>query len=208
MADKTPNGDWVDPLGAAIPQRHVKPTDKKRDAMVERLFKKSQAVHQKLAELRAAIDQQVDAFLDSSAASAGVACDNPGGNYTFSNFSGNRRLMIKTNACIDFDERLQFAKEKIDSCLNRWSDGGNSNLKAVVFDAFQVDLKGRVDIKRILRLRKLDIKDKEWKQAMELITEAITITGRKTGTANGRQSAWIWPGSVGTDHEPRPTKAA
>jgi hypothetical protein len=134
MADKKKNGDWIDSMGAAIPPRHIKKIDKKRDAMVERLFKKAEAIHPKLVGLRTGIDQQVDAFLDASAADAGVGCNNPGGNYTFPNFSGNRRLMIKTNACIDFDERLQFAKAKIDSCLERWSEGGDPNLKAVVFD--------------------------------------------------------------------------
>jgi hypothetical protein len=180
MADKKPNGDWLDSLGSGVPPRHVKPVDKKRDAMVERLYKQAEAVHQKLAYLRAEIDKQADIFLAASAAESGTVFLNPGGNYTFVNFTGNRRLMIKSNACIDFDERLQFAKVKIDSCLDRWSNGGDPNLRAVVFDAFQVDLKGRVDIKRILRLRKLQIKDKEWLAAMELITQAITVTGRKT----------------------------
>ncbi|MEN8134301.1 MAG: DUF3164 family protein [Thermodesulfobacteriota bacterium] len=194
MADKKQNGDWIDSMGDAVPARHVQKTDKKRDAMVERLFKKAQTVHQQLAALRSLIDRQVDYFLTASAAEAGMELNNPGGNYTFPNFSGNRRLIIKTNACIDFDERLQFAKTKIDSCLDRWSKGGDSNLRAVVFDAFQVDLKGRVDIKRILRLRKLQIKDREWREAMDLITVAITITGRKTychfQVRKNRDSEW------------------
>ena len=194
MADKRENGDWLDSQGAAIPQRHIKPTDKKRDRMVEQLFKKAETVHNKLVELRGGIDQQVETFLLASAAEAGVDFNNPGGNYTFSNFTGNRRLMIKTNATIDFDERLQFAKEKIYSCLDRWGKDGNKNLRVVVSNVFKTDKKQWVDVKGILGLRKWKITDREWLEAMDLITESITITGRKTychfQVRKNRDSEW------------------
>jgi hypothetical protein len=95
-------------------------------------------------------------------------------------FSGRKRIQIKINKVIEFDERLQLAKQKIDDCLERWSQGANDNLKAVVFDAFKVDRKGNVDTKRILGLRKLKINDRAWKEAMELITQAVTITGTRS----------------------------
>ncbi|MDH5524472.1 MAG: DUF3164 family protein [Desulfobulbaceae bacterium] len=182
MATKDKNGVWIDSTGASVPARYIKPIDKKRDAMVERLITEAKRISERLDKLRGAIDVEVEKFLAQSAEDAGADCLNPGGNYIFSNFSGDRRLQIKTCACIDFDERLQFAKETIDKCLDRWSEGGNANLRAVVFDAFKVDIKGQVDVKRILGLRRLKIKDAEWEQAMELISNAITITGRKTYT--------------------------
>ena len=46
----------------------------------------------------------------------------------------------------------------------------------------KVDTKGKVDAKRILSLQKLDIKDETWQKAMSLISEAITVTGRKQYT--------------------------
>ena len=89
------------------------------------------------------------------------------------------KCLVKVAKFIEFDERLHFAKKLIDQCLSRWSQGAHHNLKAVVYDAFKVDDKGKLDTKRILGLRKLAISDEDWKKAMELISNSVTICGRK-----------------------------
>ncbi len=53
------------------------------------------------------------------------------------------------------------------------------NLQAVIKEAFQVDKKGEIAKSRILGLRRYNIKDKKWSEAMELIDEAIQITSTK-----------------------------
>lgn len=56
--------------------------------------------------------------------------------------------------------------------------------------AFRVNKGGHVDVNQVLSLRKLDIKDAEWQEAMKAIADAITVVGKaeyirfyeKTGT--------------------------
>lgn len=179
MAQKDKDGSWIDPQGKAIPVKYIDPVEKRRDRMVEKLFKKALAVQKSLADLKALSLDEIHSYLQWLAGQYGEETLNPGGNYELKTFAADKQIRIKVNKVIEFDERLQLAKRKIDNCLERWSDGSNENLKLVVFEAFKVDRKGNVDTLRVLSLRKLKIKDTEWLAAMELITEAITVTGTR-----------------------------
>jgi hypothetical protein len=180
MSVKDEKGNWIDGVGAAIPPKYIDPVDKKRDQLVEKELKAALLMQDRLAAFKKTVLGDIGKYLDWLAAKHGEETLSPGGNYMLTGFSGNKRLQIKVNKVIEFDERLQLAKKKIDACLERWSQGANDNFKVVVFDAFKVDRKGNVDTKRILGLRKLKIKDAEWVAAMDLITEAITITGNRS----------------------------
>lgn len=179
MPKKDKRGRWIDAAGNPIPVKYVDPVDKRRDAMVERLFKQALQAQDKLTKFKQVVLAEIETYLDWLAERNGEESLNPGGNYELKTFSGDKQVKIKVNRILEFDERLQVAKTKIDNCLEKWSDGANENLKAVVFDAFKVDRKGNVDTKRILGLRNIKIKDKEWLAAMKLITDAITITGTR-----------------------------
>jgi hypothetical protein len=45
--------------------------------------------------------------------------------------------------------------------------------------AFDVDQKGRINVKEILGLRKLKIRNKKWQKAMDLIDDARTVMSNK-----------------------------
>lgn len=179
MANKNSKGHWLNGTGEAVPVKYVPIIDRKRDAMVEKLMKRAEDVSRRLSELRELVDDEVAKFLAEAAKEHNLT-PNEGGNYWFTGFSGDIRLEIKVGKLIDFDERLKFAKQKLDACIERWSEGANDKLKLIVFDAFKTDTKGQLDTKRILGLKKLKIEDAEWKEAMELIAQAITVTGTKT----------------------------
>jgi hypothetical protein len=178
MAKVDQKGRWIDSTGVGVPAKYIKPLEKKRDAMVEKLHKKALALQAKMTAFRAEFDAEVEHYLNQVATEVG-ATENPGGNYQFTGFSGDKRVSVKRSSFIDFDEKLKFAKEIIDRCLERWSAGGNANLQAVVFDAFKVDKRGLIDRQRIIGLRRLNIKDAEWQEAMDLIGESIVVTGVK-----------------------------
>lgn len=179
MADKDKDGSWIDAVGDPIPLKYIDPVDKKRDQLVEKQIRQAFLIQERMAKFKKTVLADIGKYLDWLADRHGEKALSPGGNYMLTGFSGNKRLQIKVNKVIEFDERLQLAKKKIDACLERWSQGANENFKVVVFDAFRVDRKGNVDTKRILGLRKLKIKDAEWVAAMDLITEAVTITGNR-----------------------------
>lgn len=193
MAKKNAKGHWLNGTGDAIPMKYVPMIDRKRDAMVERLFKRADEVSKRLIDLRTEVDIEVAKFLADAAATHNLV-PNEGGNYWFTGFSGDQRIEIKVGKLIDFDEHLKWAKQKIDQCLETWSEGANDKLRLVVFDAFKADQKGRLDTKRILGLRKLAIKDAVWEEAMDLIGKALVVTGTKTYVnfyRRGSHGEWV-----------------
>lgn len=193
MAKKDDKGRWINATGDAVPGKYVPVIDKKRDAMVERLFKRATDVSQRLIDLRTEVDVEATRFLADAAAQHNLV-PNDGGNYWFTGFSGDKRIEIKVGKLIDFDEHLKWAKQKIDQCIEKWSEGANDKLRLIVFDAFKADSKGRLDTKRILGLRKLEIKDAVWEEAMELISKALVVTGTKTYVnfyRRGPHGEWI-----------------
>ncbi|MBL4785092.1 MAG: DUF3164 family protein, partial [Cohaesibacteraceae bacterium] len=92
------------------------------------------------------------------------------------------RFMIKLiiSKHVSFGPELEVAKTLIDSCILRWSDGANENLKALIDRAFQTDKTGQINTGRVLELRRINIEnDDEWDRAMKAIAEAIRTTGTK-----------------------------
>ena len=51
-------------------------------------------------------------------------------------------------------------------------------IRALVDHAFRVNKGGHVDVNQVLSLRKLEIQDVEWKEAMKAIADAITVVGK------------------------------
>ena len=47
-------------------------------------------------------------------------------------------------------------------------------------DAFQVDKEGKISTGRVLGLRRHDIKDEKWLQAMDAIAESINVVDSKS----------------------------
>jgi mRNA-degrading endonuclease YafQ of YafQ-DinJ toxin-antitoxin module len=147
--------------------------------MIEKQFRKAFLMQEKMSTFKKDVLADIFKYLNWLAEQKGEKAFTPNKNHQLTGFSGDKQLHIKINKVLEFDERLQLAKQKIDSCLERWSQDANDNLKVVIFDAFKVNKKGNVDTKRILGLRSLNIKDREWKAAMDLISEAVTITGTR-----------------------------
>ncbi|HFQ80974.1 MAG TPA: DUF3164 family protein [Desulfobacterales bacterium] len=178
MTKKDKSGSWIAADGSRVPAKYVPRHEKDRERVVNKLFKAAELEHQRLVKLKELIGREIMAYVERRITEYNIQ-PNKEGNYSLPNFAGDRRVELKIGKFIEFDDRLQYAKAKIDNCLERWSEGADSRLRVVVFDAFKVDKKGRVDVKRILGLRKLEIKDKVWTEAMELISKAVTVVATK-----------------------------
>ena len=70
---------------------------------------------------------------------------------------------------------LQVAKSLIDECLNEWTDGARAEIRAIITRAFDTDKEGKINLKEIKKLTKLDISDQRWKDAMRAIEDAIDV---------------------------------
>jgi hypothetical protein len=169
----------TDSQGRQVPVDMVSDIDKLRDQTVHAIAQKATAMRDQLAVFKKELRSEMLAYLQLSAERFGKIYGGKKGNVSLMSYDGSLKLMLSVSEHIVFDERLQIAKSIIDDCINRWSEGSRSEIRALVNNAFYVDKAGNINTARILGLRRLDISDPEWKRAMEAITESIQVSGSK-----------------------------
>lgn len=178
MAQKDKQGNWLDDKGRPIPEEYIQPQDKKRDRMVESIIKRVSKLSAKLASEKTEIVAAIEKYLKELAKDNKVR-ENWKGNIIIYNFSQNLCIERRINETISFDERLQMVKTTIDKWLNDRLKNIDELIAKVISQAFSVDKQGRINTAMLLKLRKLDIQDHEWKKAMELLDESIFVKSSK-----------------------------
>ena len=170
-----------DAQGRLVPIAAVKPIDLKRHEAVTSIMADTFKERDRLVEFKKSIWLRVQDFLAESAKDSGARkFGGPKGNVTLTSFDGRFKVMVAVNDTVQFNEKLQVAKQLIDKCIASWSEGANENLRAIVDDAFNVGKSGLVSTSRVLGLRRLNIKDTTWKKAMDAITESMQVANSKT----------------------------
>lgn len=174
-AIEIPKGYMQDQQGRLVPKSKIKPVDRERDRLVRDLVKRAQTVGTGLRGFKDESMAAVKAFVEHSAAEYGAGRGGRKGNMTLTSYDGSYKVVIAVHEYIAFNERLQVAKELVDNCIRRWAKGSRAEIKVLVEDAFEVDKQGRVNTKRILGLRRLDIDDEEWKSAMSAVSSSMEV---------------------------------
>lgn len=174
------NGYMEDAQGNLVPEAKVKPEHKIEDDVVRRLSGSAQALRDTLTVFKETALNEAAAFRALIAEKYGASKGGAKGNMTLRSFDGKLELQVAVSDNLSFGPELQAAKELIDHCVERWSEGANDNIRALVNHAFQVNKEGRIDTSRVLGLRRLDITDAEWLRAMEAISDAVRVTSSKT----------------------------
>ncbi|EJI6168439.1 DUF3164 family protein [Salmonella enterica] len=174
-----PEGYWIDARGVMTPADMVKPIDKDRDALVGEIIERALPLHKGLTEFKQAVFADTQAFRELSGELYGAKVGGEKGNMTFYSWDGVWKVNVAIAERLAFDERLQAAKALIDECLKDWMEGSRPEVVSLIDEAFQVDKEGKVSTNRILRLRRLDIADERWLNAMRAINDAILIVGSK-----------------------------
>lgn len=178
-AAEIPRGYWKKADGTLVPEKAVKPIDRERTRLVNGIADKALKLQAAITEYKQAVMAEIDAFVARAATEHGVKIGRVKGNMTLPTFDGSRRIQVQVQDSIDFDERLQLAKAKIDECLHRWSKGARTEIKVLVQSAFEVDAKGEINARKVLELRKHAFDDAEWQEAMTLIADSVTRTFAK-----------------------------
>jgi hypothetical protein len=178
--NQVPDGYKEDGTGALRPVDAIKKIDLLRDDLVMEIVNKAKVKRDELVTLKAEIYGDIESFVDLSSEQYGVKRGGKKGNVTLTSFDGKYKI-IKANADnVVFDERLQAAKALIDECLAEWSKGAHPGLVTIVNDAFRTDTKGELRTNRVLALRRHDINDIRWKNAMDAIADSLQVVGSKT----------------------------
>ena len=170
---------YEDARGTLVPEELVKPVDQLRDQLVSSIMNKIFKLRLDMESVKGQVLDDIDTFMTLAAAEYGVQLGGKKGNLTLATFDGKYRIIIKMSDRQSFTEGIYLGKELIDKCIEKWSDGANQNLKAIIDQAFQVNQSGKMDIRRVLALRKLDIKDPDWTKAMDIISDAIQVETSK-----------------------------
>jgi hypothetical protein len=179
MKRDLPPGYWEDANGSLVPTSKIKPIDKDRHQVVTDLCVEAKKVSATLFAFKTTAMHAVSDFIERSLAEYDVKHGGNKGNVTLHSFDGRFKIVRQMQETITFDERLQAAKALIDECIQGWSKGSNANIKVLVNDAFQVDQQGKISTGRVLRLRRLDIKDEAWLRAMQAIGDSLRVSSTK-----------------------------
>jgi hypothetical protein len=180
MAIKIPEGYRQNANGDLVLIENIKAIDLLRDELVVSIAARSRERSGELAEFKTSIMAEIQDFVATSAERFKAKLGGTKGNLTLMSFDGRFKVVLAQQDNISFDERLQVAHSLIQKCIKKWSEGADTNLLALMNDAFQVDKAGNVSIRRVLGLRSLDIADTHWKKAMDAIAESVQVTGSKS----------------------------
>jgi hypothetical protein len=168
-----------DHLGRLVPIQSIRPIDLLRDDLVNRIAIKTRALNDAMSHFKKITMGEILSFCSESADQYGVKFGGDKGNIQLQSFDGKYRVTVSVAEYIVFDERLSIAKQLIDECITDWTQGSNSNIIALINNAFSVNKQGKINTDRILSLRRLDIKDEKWKRAMEAISDSVNVTSSK-----------------------------
>ncbi len=166
--------------GHLVPIETIAPIDIARDDLVMEIVGKAKALQDLMLTFKIHAMNDINAFIDLSAEKYGTSLGGKKGNVTLNSFDGRYRVIRSIGESITFDERLQIAKELIDKCIMRWSEGSNPQIRALVQHAFQTDKQGKINTGRVLSLTRLDIVDSDWNNAMAAIRDAIQVVSSKS----------------------------
>lgn len=179
MAIKNGDNYWIDSAGNPIPPKYIKPADKKRDALVERLFSGATKLHNSMKAFKEDVEEKIAEHIEHLTKNTSLS-PTWKGNLTLTGFSGTMQVEVDVKDYIVFDERLNVAKGLIDQYLIRKCNEANSQaLRSIIHEAFNMDKKGLINRYMLRRLMRTNIKDKDWVQAMELIRESEQAVSSK-----------------------------
>lgn len=175
-----PEGFMADAKGRLVPINMIPQIDIMRDTLVNELVVKAKGLRDAMAEFKDGAFSDVQAFVDLSLEQHGVKWGGSKGNVSLVSFDGKFKVIRAIQDSISFDEGLQAAKVLIDECIEKWTEGSRSEVRALINDAFQVDKEGKISTGRILSLRRLNIEDEVWERAMEALSGSIRIQCSKS----------------------------
>jgi hypothetical protein len=170
----------TDSQGRQVPVELVKPIDQLRDQTLRSIMERTLSMRDTLHQFKAGIWSDLQHFLELSAEQHQVHFGGKKGNITLTTYDGRYKVMIAVNDTLQFNEKLQIAKELIDTCIRRWASDAKAEIRLLVEDAFAVDKTGNLNKNRILGLRRIDIQDVQWQEAMRAISESIQVVSSKT----------------------------
>lgn len=172
-----PEGYKRNAAGHLVPEANIKEQDLLRDDLVNALTAKAITLHDALTAFKEEALTEIRDLVTVAGDRYGVNLGGKKGNVSLLSFDGRYKVTRQYREVVAFTEEIEAAKALIDSCLERWSEGANINIKAVVSQAFRTNTKGEIKTGKVLDLMRMDIDDEEWTRAMNALKDALQSVG-------------------------------
>lgn len=175
--DAVPEGYMRNASGHLVPRDQVREQDLLRDQVACDLASKAVALNAALIEFKTRALTDIADLVRIAGERYDVTLGGEKGNVTVTSYDGRFKVIRSVAERITFTEELEAAKQLINDCINRWSQGANPHIRALVDRAFRTDSKGQIKTSAVLELLRLEINDEEWKRAMQAIKDSIQSAG-------------------------------
>jgi hypothetical protein len=165
--------------GRLVPEALVKPEHRLEDQAVRKILAYAEDLSARIARFRGHTFDDVNSFVELLADQYGGKRGGAKGNVTLTTYDGTAKVTVQVQDQLTFGPELRIAKELVDACITSWAAGAGDEIRALVEHAFQVDKEGRINRAALFALRRLDIDDENWRQAMAALSDAIRVIGSK-----------------------------
>lgn len=138
--------------------------DRDREEMIDSTFESVDSLRSILCEEKTKIHDNVMTFLTETAFCYDV---NWKGNASLFNFDKNLKVTVTVQDKKAYDERLNVAREKMIECLDETEQISRTLIESS-------------GPRTLLKFQHLKIEKQAWKDAMQILRDAVTIIGKKT----------------------------
>jgi len=178
MADTNiPAGFVKNAVGHLVPEHQVREHDKLRDQVAGDLAKQAVAISEALAAFKAKALGDIADLIAISAEKYQVKLGGKKGNVSIVTYDGRFKIERAMAERITFTEEILAAKELIDQCIRKWSEGADQHLRILVDRAFRANRQGQIKTGDVLSLLRVEIEDPDWQRAMEALKDSIQVNG-------------------------------
>lgn len=160
-----------------VPTDQVREQDLLRDQVARELATEAAALNTALRAFKTKALGDIADLVRIAGERYEVTLGGKKGNVSITTYDGQYKIVRQVAERIAFTEELEAAKALINGCIERWSEGANPHIRALVNRAFRTDTKGQIKTAAVLELLRLEIDDAEWMRAMEAIKDSIQSTG-------------------------------
>jgi len=171
---------WINKQGDEVHPDNVKASDKIKDEMVREIISDAIEEQKRMKLFKEKATEKVDSYIALMRQEYKLDVSTKKGNMNLETFDGLQKVSIQISDTVEFDEKLTFAKEKLDLFFKEETKDSSANIKTLMMKAFDVDKKGSINVKSILELRSYEIDHPLWLEAMDIINESIQVAKSKS----------------------------
>jgi hypothetical protein len=163
--------------GHLVPEHQVREHDKLRDQVASGLAVRALAINAFLVDFKKDALADIDDLIAISNEKYGVTIGGKKGNASITTYDGKFKVERQMAERLTFTEEILAAKELIDRCIRKWSEGADQHLRVLVDRAFRANKQGQIKTGDVLSLLRIEIDDADWKLAMEALKDSIQVNG-------------------------------